>query len=116
MAIKPVTYQGASNFKSNLYALEIKSRFIDQTKANGYYKGYGEELAAIVAGNVVTVRSGALLVQGRLNEIETGGEAVTVTPQGNFEIKIRARQTEYTFTGCGQKIQRLRTAAYRNKK
>ncbi|MBR2329854.1 MAG: hypothetical protein IKA40_01270 [Clostridia bacterium] len=95
MAIKPVTYQGASNFKSNLYALEIKSRFIDQTKANGYYKGYGEELAAIVAGNVVTVRSGALLVQGRLNEIETGGEAVTVTIQNGYVGYILARIETY---------------------
>ena len=95
MAIKPVTYQGASNFKSNLYALEIKSRFIDQTKANGYYKGYGEELAAIVAGNVVTVRSGALLVQGRLNEIETGGEAVAVTIQNGYVGYILARIETY---------------------
>ena len=95
MAIKPVTYQGASNFKSNLYALEVKSRFIDQTKANGYYKGYGEELAAIVSGNVITVRSGALLVQGRLNEIETGGEAVTVTIQNGYVGYILARIETY---------------------
>ena len=95
MAIKPVTYQGASNFKSNLYALEVKSRFIDQTKANGYYKGYGDELAAIVSGNVVTVRSGALLVQGRLNEIETGGEAVTVTIQNGYVGYILARIETY---------------------
>lgn len=40
MAIKPVTYQGVFNFAANLYALEVKSRFIDQNKANGYYKGY----------------------------------------------------------------------------
>lgn len=37
--IKPVTYQGVFNFKANLYALEVKSRFIDQSKADGYYKG-----------------------------------------------------------------------------
>lgn len=36
--IKPVTYQGVFNFKANLYALEVKSRFIDQSKADGYYK------------------------------------------------------------------------------
>ncbi len=95
MAIRPVTYQGASNFKSNLYALEVKSRFIDQTKANGYYKGYGEELQAIVSGNVVTVRSGAFLVQGRLNEIEPGGEAVTVTIQNGQVGYILARIETY---------------------
>ena len=95
MAIRPVTYQGASNFKSNLYALEVKSRFIDQTKANGYYKGYGEELDVIVSGNVVTVRSGAFLVQGRLNEIEPGGESVTVTIKNGQVGYILARIETY---------------------
>ena len=78
MAIKPVTYQGASNFKSNLYALEVKSRFIDQSAANGYYKGYGNELAPTVSANTIRIGSGAFLVQGRLNEIDEGGETVTV--------------------------------------
>lgn len=49
--IKPVTYQGVFNFKANLYALEVKSRFIDQSKADGYYKGYGDELAATIVGS-----------------------------------------------------------------
>ena len=78
MAIKPVTYQGVFNFKSNLYALEVKSRFIDQTNANGYYKGYGNELAAAAVNNVISVGSGAFVVQSRMNEIE-GNETVEVT-------------------------------------
>ena len=45
--IKPVTFQGQFNFNANLYALEVKSRFIDQNNAHGYYTGYGDELAAM---------------------------------------------------------------------
>ena len=45
--IKPITFQGAVNFKASLYALEIRSRFIDQSSANGYFKNYGQELAMI---------------------------------------------------------------------
>lgn len=67
--IKPVTYQGVFNFASNLYALEIKSRFIDQSKANGYYKGYGSELAATVVGQQIQIGTGAFVVQGRMNEV-----------------------------------------------
>ena len=95
MAIKPVTYQGVSNFKSNLYALEVKSRFIDQSAANGYYKGYGNELAPTASSNVITIGSGAFLVQGRLNEIDTGGEAVTVTIQNGYVGYVCARIETY---------------------
>ncbi len=95
MSIKPVTYQGANNFKSNLYALEIRSRFIDQDAADGYYEGYGDDLNAIVSANVITVGSGALLVQGRLNEIETGGEAVEVTIQNGYYGYVIARIETY---------------------
>lgn len=95
MSIKPVTYQGVTNFKANLYALEVKSRFIDQSAADGYYKGYGDELNAIVSSNVITVGSGALLVQGRLNEIEPGGEAVTVPIQNGYYGYIVARIETY---------------------
>lgn len=76
--IKPVTYQGVFNFKANLYALEVKSRFIDQSKADGYYKGYGEELAATVVGQSIKIGTGAFVVQGRMNEVTA---AETVTPQ-----------------------------------
>lgn len=69
--IKSVTFQGASNFKSNLYALEIKSRFVNQQNADGYYAGYGNELAATVVNNVITIGTGAFLVQGRMLEIDT---------------------------------------------
>lgn len=95
MSIKPVTYQGVTNFKANLYALEVKSRFIDQSAADGYYKGYGDELSAIVSSNVITVGSGALLVQGRLNEIEPGGEPVTVPIQNGYYGYIVARIETY---------------------
>lgn len=76
--IKPVTYQGVFNFKANLYALEVKSRFIDQSKADGYYKGYGDELAATVVGRSIQIGTGAFVVQGRMNEVTA---AETVTPQ-----------------------------------
>ena len=95
MSIKPVTYQGLKNFKANLYALEIKSRFIDQSAADGYYKGYGDELNAIVSSNIITIGSGALLVQGRLNEIETGGESVEVTIQNGLVGYVVARIETY---------------------
>ena len=76
--IKPVTSQGGFNFKANLYALEVKSRFIDQSKADGYYKGYGDELAATVVGQSIQIGTGAFVVQGRMNEVTA---AETVTPQ-----------------------------------
>lgn len=69
--IKPVTFQGVSNFKANLYALEVKSRFIDQSKANGYYKNYGSELQAVVVGETIQIGTGAFVVQGRMSEIVT---------------------------------------------
>ena len=95
MAIKPVTYQGVTNFKANLYALEVKSRFIDQSSANGYYKGYGDELAATVSSNTITIGSGAFLIQGRLNEIETGGESVEVEIQNGYVGFVCARIETY---------------------
>ena len=67
--IRPVTYQGVFNFDAHLYALEIKSRFIDQNNANGYYTGYGAELAATVVGNQIKIGTGAFIIQGRMNEI-----------------------------------------------
>ncbi|MCM1217995.1 MAG: hypothetical protein NC548_26210 [Lachnospiraceae bacterium] len=67
--IKPVTYQGVFNFAANLYALEVKSRFIDQSKADGYYRGYGSELAATVIGQQIQIGTGAFVVQGRMNEV-----------------------------------------------
>lgn len=76
--IKPVTFQGCFNFNANLYALEVRSRFIDQSKANGYYKGYGDELAAQIVGQSIQIKTGAFVVQGRMSEV-TATE--TVSPQ-----------------------------------
>ncbi len=68
--IKPVTFQGQSNFNANLYALEVKSRFIDQNNAHGYYLNYGDELAAsVVGGNQIQVGTGAFVVCARMAEI-----------------------------------------------
>lgn len=68
--IKPVTFQGQSNFNANLYALEVKSRFIDQNNAHGYYLNYGNELAAsVVGGNQIQVGTGAFVVCARMAEI-----------------------------------------------
>jgi len=72
---KPVTFQGASNFKAELFALDITKRFRGLS-ADGYYKGYGSELscqAVLNAGYFFHIGTGAALVQGRmiLNESET---------------------------------------------
>lgn len=98
MAIKPVTFQGEENFKSNLYALEVKSRFIDQTHADGYYKGYGDELAATAKTGAITVGSGALVVQGRMIEIETGGADCAVDVSTNRVGYVCVRIETYHLT------------------
>lgn len=68
--IKPVTFQGQSNFDAHLYALEVKSRFIDQSNAHGYYTNYGDELdAQVVGGNQIQVKTGAFVVCARMAEI-----------------------------------------------
>lgn len=92
--IKPVTFQGQSNFNANLYALEVKSRFIDQKHADGYYEGYGNELAAQIVGQTIQVGTGAYLVQGRMSEI-TAPE--TVRPQifDGFKGYVVARIETY---------------------
>lgn len=70
--IKPVTFKAAQNFKANLYALETGARFVDSSMANGYYKGYGDELDATLIGtSAIRIGSGAILVQGRMVEIVT---------------------------------------------
>lgn len=92
--IKPVTYQGVFNFKANLYALEIKSRFIDQSKADGYYKGYGDELAATIVGQSIRIGTGAFVVQGRMNEI-TAAETVTPAMTNGYVGYVVARVETY---------------------
>lgn len=90
--IKPVTYQGIYNFKANLYALEVKSRFIDQNHADGYYSGYGNELAATIIDNTIQIGTGVFVIQGRMNEIE-GNEIVTV-PIENGKVGYVCLRTE----------------------
>ena len=91
MATKPVTFQGQFNFNANLYALEVKSRFIDQAHADGYYTNYGEELAAkIIGGNKIQVGTGALVVQGRMFEI-TAAEIVQPQIFDGFKGYVVAR-------------------------
>ena len=92
--IKPVTYQGVYNFNSNLYALEIKSRFIDQNNANGYYTNYGAELEAKVVGNQIQIGTGAFVVQGRMNEI-ISAETVAVQITDNTVGYVVARIETY---------------------
>lgn len=92
--IKPVTFQGQFNFNANLYALEVRSRFIDQEHADGYYTDYGDELAAQIVGNTIQVGTGAFVVQGRMLEV-TATE--TVQPQifDGFKGYILARIETY---------------------
>lgn len=89
--IKPVTFQGQFNFNANLYALEVKSRFIDQNNAHGYYTGYGDELAAtIVGGNKIQIGTGAFVVCGRMSEI-TAAEIVQPQIFDGFKGYVVAR-------------------------
>ena len=92
--IKPVTYQGVFNFKANLYALEVKSRFINQSKADGYYKGYGDELAATIVGQSIQIGTGAFVVQGRMNEV-TAAETVTPKMTNGYVGYVVARVETY---------------------
>lgn len=92
--IKPVTYQGVFNFKANLYAIEVKSRFIDQSKADGYYKGYGDELAATIVGQSIQIGTGAFVVQGRMNEV-TAVETVTPKMTNGYVGYVVARVETY---------------------
>ena len=92
--IKPVTYQGVFNFKANLYALEVKSRFIDQSKADGYYKGYGDELSATIVGQSIRIGTGAFVVQGRMNEV-TAAETVTPKMTNGYVGYVVARVETY---------------------
>ena len=79
MAIKSVTFQGVGNFEAHLYALEVKSRFIEQSNANGYYTNYGSELAGqVIGGNQIQIGTGAFVICARMAEI-TAPE--TVRPQ-----------------------------------
>ena len=84
MSLKPVTFQGAENFKANLYALEVRSRFVDQGKADGYYAGYGNELSATVASNTIKIGSGAFVVQGRMCEVENSESVSVVIENGKY--------------------------------
>ncbi len=99
MSIKAVTFRGAANFNSNLYALEMKTRFIDQSVADGYFEGYGKELAAVAAGNQITVGSGAFVVQGRVAEIDSNGAAVTVSIEKGNHGYVCARIETYPASG-----------------
>ena len=84
--IKPITFQGAVNFKASLYALEIRSRFIDQSSANGYFKNYGRELAMINSSpSTITIGTGAFCVQGRMAEV-TSQEVLTIDYSQNNGI------------------------------
>ena len=79
--LKAVTFKAAQNFKANLYALEVRSRFINQSDANGYYDGYGNSLSATVVGTSgITIGSGAFVVQGRMVEV-VSSETVSIAYQ-----------------------------------
>lgn len=79
--LKAVTFKAAQNFKANLYALEVRSRFTDQNNANGYYNGYGNSLSAAVVGTSgIKIGSGAFVVQGRMVEV-ISSETVSIAYQ-----------------------------------
>lgn len=92
--IKPITYQGVRKFESNLYALEVASRFIDQQFAHGYYKNYGGEIAATVIGNNIAIDTGAFVVCGRMNVV-SDVEMIAVTIKNGNVGYIVARTETY---------------------
>ncbi|MDR1093406.1 MAG: hypothetical protein LBL66_04585 [Clostridiales bacterium] len=108
--IKPVTFQGLENFKANLYAVEVRSRFINQAEAHGYYKNYGAELAASAAGNSVAIGTGAFLVCGRMCEV-TADETVTVGAADGQVGYIIARVETYRPSDEGNCSFIVKTAA-----
>lgn len=86
--IKPITFQGVVNFKASLYALEIKSRFIDQANASGYFTNYGQELALINSSpTTVTIGTGAFCVQGRMSEV-TSQEVINIDYSSNISNNV----------------------------
>lgn len=88
--IKPITFQGTVNFKASLYALEIRSRFINQDEAHGYFKNYGDDLKYISnSTNSITIGTGAFLINGRMNEV-TSQETVPVIVTPNSKGYILA--------------------------
>lgn len=104
MSLKPVTFQGAENFKANLYALEVRSRFVDQGKADGYYAGYGNELSATVASNTIKIGSGAFVVQGRMCEVENSESVSVVIENGKYGVIIARIETKPTTNGVNFSI------------
>lgn len=92
--IKPVTFQAAGNFKANLYAAEIKSRFVDQAAAHGFYKGYGAELSATVSGTRIIIGTGAAVICGRMFEV-TADETVNVDISGGVVGYVIAHLETY---------------------
>lgn len=104
MSLKPVTFQGAENFKANLYALEVRSRFVDQGKADGYYAGYGNELSATVASNTIKIGSGAFVVQGRMCEVENSESVSVVIENGKYGVIIARIETKPTTNGANFSI------------
>jgi hypothetical protein len=96
--LKAIIFRAEKNFKANLHALEVRSRFADQSNANGYYLGYGDELSAAVIGTSgIKIGSGALLVQGRLVEI-VSSETVSIAYEegkvGYIVCRIETNPTE----------------------
>lgn len=92
--IKPITYQGTVNYKANLYALEIKSRFIDQNQAHGYYAGYGEELSFSILNNNIIIHTGAFLICSRMQEI-ISPETIPINMVNNYVGYVIARIETY---------------------
>lgn len=104
MSLKPVTFQGAENFKANLYALEVRSRFVDQAHADGYYAGYGNELSATVASNTIKIGSGAFVVQGRMCEVENSESVSVVIENGKYGVVIARIETKRATNGVNFSI------------
>ena len=88
--IVPITFQGVGNFSAYRYALEVRSRFIDQNNAHGYYAGYLDEVDGQVVTSNIKVKRGAFLVCGRQFEI-TAEETLPVTIQNGKVGYVVAR-------------------------
>ena len=81
--IKSVVFTGRKEFTAEYYATEIKNRSYKANQDNGYYKGYGNELAyGLISDTVIRINSGLFLVAGRQCAVILGSaEDVTVPVQ-----------------------------------
>ena len=86
--IRSIVFQGRKEFTAEYYATEIKNRSYKASETNGYYKGYGNELAyGLIGDNTFRVNSGLFIVQGRQCSVVLGTTEDVNIPVQSSTIK-----------------------------